>query len=167
MNITVLKSKIHNAVVTECNLEYVGSITIAEDLMKAVGLVPHEKVMVVNNNNGERIETYVIKGKAETGTICLNGAAAHKFKKGDVVIIMAFGQIRSNDSFEPSVIFPYCDNVSYKDNDDICEELLVSALVEKGAITNIDVEKISLQMGRDEKEIEEMAEKIIGNNLKK
>jgi aspartate 1-decarboxylase len=85
-----LRSKIHKATITEANLDYVGSITIDEALMKKADLLEYEKVLVVNNTNGNRIETYVIKGKRNSGVICTNGAAAHLIKKGDEVIIMAF-----------------------------------------------------------------------------
>ena len=86
----ILRSKIHRAVVTEADLEYVGSITIDEDLMDAVGLWPFEKVLVVSLTNGERLETYVIRGERGSGQICINGAAAHLIQKGHVVIIMGF-----------------------------------------------------------------------------
>ena len=90
MLLQIFKSKIHRATVTEANLNYVGSITIDEDLMDAANLMEGEKVQIVNNNNGERIETYVIKGRRGSGTICLNGAAARKAEVGDVVIIIAY-----------------------------------------------------------------------------
>ena len=90
MLLSILKSKIHCARVTEANLHYMGSITIDEDLMDAAGLLAGEHVHVVNNNNGERLETYVIRGPRRTGCICLNGAAARKFQPGDEVIIMAY-----------------------------------------------------------------------------
>ena len=86
----VLRSKIHKARVTEANLNYVGSITIDEDLIEKVGLWPYEKVLIVDNTNGERLETYVIVGKRNSGVICINGAAAHKIKIGDEIIIMGF-----------------------------------------------------------------------------
>ena len=89
MFIQVLKSKIHRVTVTEANLNYIGSITIDEDLMDAANLIEFEKVHIVDNNNGERLQTYVIKGKRGTGTICLNGAAARKVQPGDTVIITA------------------------------------------------------------------------------
>lgn len=85
-----LKAKIHNATVTEANLKYVGSITIDETLMKKAGIDEFEKVLVVDNTNGNRLETYVIKGKKNSGQICMNGAAAHLIKKGDEIIIMTF-----------------------------------------------------------------------------
>src|SRR5574344_2990121 len=90
MFIQILKSKIHRATVTDANLNYEGSITIDEDLMDAANIFLNEKVSIVNNNNGERFETYVIKGERGSGTICLNGAAARKVHKGDVVIIMSY-----------------------------------------------------------------------------
>jgi len=93
MLIAVCKSKIHRATITEANLNYQGSITIDETLMKAADLVEYEKVHVVNVTNGERLETYVIKGQADSGVICLNGAAAHKGNKGDLIIIISYGLI--------------------------------------------------------------------------
>lgn len=108
MFIHVFKSKIHRATVTEANLNYVGSITIDEDLMEAANLIEGEKVQVVNNNNGERLETYVIKGERGSGVICLNGAAARKVQPGDIVIIIAYAMISSEEakSFKPAIIFP-------------------------------------------------------------
>jgi aspartate 1-decarboxylase len=85
-----LRSKIHNATVTEAKLDYVGSITIDADLMKKAGILEHEKVLIVDNTNGDRIETYVIKGPARSGVMCINGGAAHRIKKGDEIIIMTF-----------------------------------------------------------------------------
>ncbi len=99
---TYLKSKIHNATVTEANLKYVGSITIDEALMKKVDIAEYEKVLVVDNVNGNRLETYVIKGKKNSGKICMNGAAAHLIKKGDEIIIMTF-QI-STKPLKPKII---------------------------------------------------------------
>lgn len=109
MFLSILKSKIHCARVTEANLHYMGSITIDEDLMDAAGIIAGEHVHVVNNNNGERIETYVIKGPRRSGCICLNGAAARKFQVGDEVIIMAFATMTPEEAAEyhPSVIFPH------------------------------------------------------------
>ena len=103
-----MKSKIHRVRVTEANLNYVGSITIDEDLMDAAGLIEGEKVQIVNNNNGERIETYVIKGERGSGCICLNGAAARKVAVGDLVIIVSYALMDFEEakSFKPSVIFP-------------------------------------------------------------
>jgi len=108
MLIEVVKSKIHRVHVTEANLDYLGSITIDEDLMEAANIIANEKVHVVNNNNGERFETYVIKGERRSGTICLNGAAARKVQKGDIVIIMAYAQMDFEEAkkFKPSIIFP-------------------------------------------------------------
>lgn len=106
MQLTLLKSKIHRATVTQAELNYVGSITIDEDLMRAANLREYEKVQVVNNNNGERFETYVIKGKTGSGVICLNGAAARRCSVGDIVIIMAYGVMTEAeaDSFKPAVV---------------------------------------------------------------
>lgn len=108
MLIEVLKSKIHRVHVTEANLDYIGSITIDEDLIEAANLIPNEKVTVLNNNNGERFETYVIKGQRGSGIICLNGAAARKALPGDVVIILSYALIEAEAArtFEPSIIFP-------------------------------------------------------------
>lgn len=108
MYISLLKSKIHCARVTEANLHYMGSITIDEDLMDAVGIMPNEHVHVVNNMNGARIETYVIRGPRKSGCICLNGAAARQFQVGDEVIIMAFADMTPDEAaaFKPVVVFP-------------------------------------------------------------
>lgn len=108
MLIEVLKSKIHKASITGANLHYIGSITIDEDLMDAAGLIENEKVHVLNINNGERLETYVIKGKRGSGDICLNGAAARKVIVGDVIIIMSFAIMDSGEAktFKPKIIFP-------------------------------------------------------------
>lgn len=112
MQIQVLKSKIHRATLTQAELHYVGSITIDEDLMDAAQLLVHEKVQVVNVNNGERLETYVIKGERGTGTICLNGPAARLAQVGDVVIIMSYGLMTQDEArvWEPIVVFPDVDN---------------------------------------------------------
>lgn len=108
MMIEVMKSKIHCARVTEANLNYMGSITIDEDLMDAANLIAGEKVAIVDNNNGERFETYIIKGERGTGCICLNGAAARKVQVGDIVIIMSYALMDFEEAktFKPSVIFP-------------------------------------------------------------
>ena len=108
MIIEVLKSKIHCARVTEANLHYMGSITIDEDLMDAAGLIEGERVYIVNNNNGERFDTYIIKGERGSGCICLNGAAARKVQVGDVVIIMSYALMDFEEAktFKPTVIFP-------------------------------------------------------------
>lgn len=107
MFIEVLKSKIHRATVTEANLNYIGSITIDEDLMKAAGIFENEKVQVVNINNGERFETYVIKGEKGSGTICLNGAAARLVQVGDKIIIMAYCLITLEEysHHKPKIVF--------------------------------------------------------------
>ena len=108
MLIEVMKSKIHCARVTEANLNYMGSITIDEDLMDAANLIAGEKVAIVNNNNGERFETYIIKGERGSDCICLNGAAARKVQVGDIVIIMSYALMDFEEAkrFQPSVIFP-------------------------------------------------------------
>ena len=112
MWITLLKSKIHCATVTEANLNYMGSITIDEALLEATGIKPHEKVQIVNNNNGNRFETYVIKGVKDSGVICLNGAAARMVQPGDKVIIIAYAMMTEDeaDSFVPSVVMVDADN---------------------------------------------------------
>lgn len=108
MMIEVLKSKLHCVTVTEANLNYMGSITIDEDLMDAANLIAGEKVQIVNNNNGERFETYIIKGKRGSGCICLNGAAARKVQVGDVVIIIAYALMDFEEAknYSPIVVFP-------------------------------------------------------------
>lgn len=112
MFVTVLKSKIHCARVTEANLNYMGSITIDEDLMDAAGMLEGEQVHIVNNNNGERFVTYIIKGERGSGCICLNGAAARLVQPDDVVIIMAYAQMTPDEAreFRPTVIFPKVGN---------------------------------------------------------
>lgn len=114
MQIEIMKSKIHRARVTEANLNYIGSITIDADLAEAAGLYPNEKVSVVNINNGERIETYVIMGDRGSGKIGINGAAAHKFAVDDLVIIMAYATMSPEEAitFKPKIIFP--DSISNK-----------------------------------------------------
>ena len=108
MYIQLLKSKIHNVRVTDANLNYVGSITIDQDLMDAAGIYPGEHVYIVDNNNGERFETYVITGQRGSGVICLNGAAARKVQVDDIVIIMAYASVSPEEAltFQPKVIFP-------------------------------------------------------------
>ena len=108
MQIQVLKSKIHRATVTGANINYVGSITIDEELMNESNLIEFEKVQVLNINNGERIETYVIKGKRGSGTVCLNGAAARKFLPNDLVIIVSYAMMdfEAAKKFKPSIAFP-------------------------------------------------------------
>lgn len=114
MLVEVLKSKLHAVRVTEANLNYMGSITIDEDLMDKAQLIEGELVHVVNNNNGERIITYIIKGKRGSGCICLNGAAARKFLVGDTIIVMAFATMELEEAkhFKPTIVIP--DSVSNK-----------------------------------------------------
>lgn len=111
MFLEIMKSKIHRARVTEANLHYIGSVTIDQDLIDAAGLYSNEKVSIVNITNGERIETYVIKGERGSGKIGINGAAAHKFSAGDLVIIMSYALMTPQEAeeFKPSVIFPDSD----------------------------------------------------------
>lgn len=106
--IEVLKSKLHCATVTEANLNYMGSITIDEDLLDAANMIVGEKVQIVNNNNGERFETYVIKGERGSGCVCLNGAAARKVVVGDTVIIISYALMDFEEAkaFRPTVVFP-------------------------------------------------------------
>ena len=108
MLIEVFKSKIHRVKVTQAELHYVGSITIDEDLMEAANLIPNEKVQIVNINNGERLETYVIKGKRGSGEICMNGPAARKTQVGDIIIIISYAQMDFEEAkhFEPTIVFP-------------------------------------------------------------
>ena len=108
MQIEILKSKVHRAVITEANLNYVGSLTLDEDLMDAANMIENEKITVVNANNGERLETYLIRGKRGSGVVCLNGPAARKGSEGDVVIIISYAQMDFEDAknFKPSVVFP-------------------------------------------------------------
>lgn len=108
MFIEIVKSKIHRVKVTEANLNYIGSITIDEDLMDAANIIANEKVHIVNNNNGERFETYVIKGERGSGEICLNGAAARKVQPGDIIIIMAYAWMEFEEAkkHSPKVVFP-------------------------------------------------------------
>jgi len=112
MQIEILKSKIHRVRITQAELHYVGSITIDEDLMKAANLIENEKVQIVNVNNGERLETYVIKGDAGSGEICLNGPAARKAQVGDVVIIISYCHLDFEEAktFKPTLIFPNDNN---------------------------------------------------------
>ena len=112
MIIEVLKSKIHRAKVTQAELNYVGSITIDEDLMDAANIIANEKVQIVNNNNGARFETYVIRGARGSGTICLNGATARLVQVGDIVIIMSFAHMEMEEArnYQPVLVFPNPDN---------------------------------------------------------
>lgn len=111
MLIDVLKSKIHRVTITEANLAYVGSITIDEDLLDAANMIEGEKVQIVNVNNGERLETYIIKGKRGSGAICLNGPAARRCVAGDVIIIISYAKMDFEDAknFKPWVVFPDTD----------------------------------------------------------
>ena len=109
MFIEVLKSKIHRVTVTEARLDYIGSITIDEDLLDAAGILPGERVYIVNNNNGARLDTYTIAGPRGSGVICLNGAAARLVQPGDIVIIMSYATMTPDEAreFTPTVIFPH------------------------------------------------------------
>ncbi|YCA46394.1 aspartate 1-decarboxylase (plasmid) [Bacillus sp. JZ8] len=113
MRLTLMKSKIHRATVTEANLNYVGSVTIDEEILESVGLLPNEKVQVVNINNGERIETYAIKGEKGSGVICLNGAAARLFQPGDLVIIIGYADMEEEEAkvHKPKVAIMGANNV--------------------------------------------------------
>jgi aspartate 1-decarboxylase len=108
MTISILKSKVHRAVITESNLNYVGSLTLDEDLMTAANMIENEKVQVVNVNNGERLDTYLIKGKRGSGVCCLNGPAARKGMVGDVVVIISYCSLSFEEAkdFKPWVVFP-------------------------------------------------------------
>jgi aspartate 1-decarboxylase len=108
MQIQILKSKVHRAVITEANLNYVGSLTLDEDLMDAANMIEYEKIQVVNVNNGERIETYLIKGARGSGVVCLNGPAARKGAEGDIVIVISYALMDFEEAkkFKPTVIFP-------------------------------------------------------------
>ena len=108
MKIEIVKSKIHQVTVTEANLHYVGSITIDETLMEAANLIENEKVHVLNLNNGERLETYVIKGEKDSGIICLNGPAARKVYVGDAVVVISYASMDFEEAktFKPRIIFP-------------------------------------------------------------
>ena len=108
MEISILKSKVHRAVITEANLNYVGSLTLDEDLMDAANLIVNEKVQIVNVNNGERIETYLIKGKRGSGVCCLNGPAARRGQVGDIVVIISYATMDFEEAkkFNPRIVFP-------------------------------------------------------------
>jgi len=112
MQIQLLKSKLHRMVITEANLNYVGSITIDEDLMDAANIIANEKVQVVNVNNGNRLETYVIKGGRGTGVCCLNGPAARQGAEGDIVIVISYALMDFEEakSFNPTIVFPKAGN---------------------------------------------------------
>ena len=108
MQLQILKSKIHRVTVTEARLDYIGSITIDQELMDAAGIFPGERVFIVDNNNGQRFDTYAIAGPRDSGVICLNGAAARKVQVGDIIIIMAYALMTPDEArdFKPAVIFP-------------------------------------------------------------
>ena len=108
MFIEVVKSKIHRVTVTEADLNYIGSITIDEELLEAANIIEGERVHIVNNNNGERFETYIIKGERGSGVVCLNGAAARKAQPGDIIIVMSYAMMDFEEAktFKPSVVFP-------------------------------------------------------------
>ena len=112
MHINILKSKIHRVKVTQAELHYVGSITIDEDLIDAANMIENEKVQIVNINNGERFETYIIKGERGTGTICLNGPAARKVQVGDMIIVISYASMDFEEAkkFKPAIIFPDANN---------------------------------------------------------
>lgn len=117
MLIEVIKSKIHRVKVTEANLDYIGSITIDADLLDAANMIEGEKVQIVNNNNGARLETYIIKGERGSGCICLNGAAARLVQVGDIVIIMSYAlmDFEKAKKFKPYTVFPDSNNRPIKD----------------------------------------------------
>lgn len=108
MNVEMLKSKIHRVTVTDACLDYIGSITIDQDLTDAAGILPGERVYIVDNNNGERFDTYVIPGPRGSGVVCLNGAAARRVQRGDIIIIIAYASMPYDEAltFQPKVIFP-------------------------------------------------------------
>jgi aspartate 1-decarboxylase len=108
MQIQLLKSKVHRATITEANLNYVGSLTLDEDIMDAANMIEHEKIQIVNVNNGERIETYLIKGKRGSGVVCLNGPAARRGAEGDIIIIISYALMDFEEAkkYEPVVVFP-------------------------------------------------------------
>jgi len=112
MQIEVLKSKVHRAVITEANLNYVGSLTLDEDLMDAANLIENEKITVVNVNNGERLDTYIIKGGRGTGVVCLNGPAARKGAEGDIIIVISYARMDFEEAktFKPAIVFPTAQN---------------------------------------------------------
>lgn len=112
MQIQILKSKIHRISITEANIDYVGSLTLDGELMDAAGMIPNEKVQIVNANNGERIETYLIRGKEGTGVCCLNGPAARKGLVGDVVIVISYGILPIEEAlnYEPKIVYPNVGN---------------------------------------------------------
>jgi aspartate 1-decarboxylase len=113
MMIEILKSKVHHAVITEANLGYIGSLTLDEALMEAAGMIEHEKIQVVNLNNGERIETYLLRGKRGSGVCCLNGPAARRGEVGDVVIVISYAlvDVEKAKKIKPRVVFPKHNNL--------------------------------------------------------
>ncbi len=119
MQIDILFSKIHRAIITEANLNYVGSLTLDEDLMDAANMIENQKIYIVNANNGERLETYLIKGKRGSGTVCLNGPAARKGAVGDVIVIIAYATMDFEQAkiFKPTVVFPNGANKLYKNGE--------------------------------------------------
>lgn len=108
MLLHILKSKIHRLTVTEANLNYIGSITIDQDLLDAANILPNERVSIVDNNNGERFDTYVIAGERGSGTVCLNGAAARKVQPGDIIIVIAYAIMDAEEAktYKPTIVFP-------------------------------------------------------------
>ncbi|TFF36159.1 aspartate 1-decarboxylase [Mucilaginibacter psychrotolerans] len=112
MIIEILKSKLHRVKVTQAELNYVGSITIDEDLIEAANIIPNEKVQIVNNNNGARFETYVIRGERGSGTVCLNGATARLAQVGDIIIVMSYAYMEAEEArkYEPILVFPDTNN---------------------------------------------------------
>lgn len=108
MNIEVVKSKLHRVTITEANLNYIGSLTIDEDLMDAANIIENEKVQVVNINNGERLETYVITGERGSGVMCMNGAAARKVEVGDIILVISYASMDFEEAkkFKPTLVFP-------------------------------------------------------------
>jgi aspartate 1-decarboxylase len=153
---TLLRAKLHNVVVTDAQLHYVGSVTIDENLMKAVGLLPNEKVLIVNNKRGSRIETYVIKGKPGSGVICLNGAAAHHFAPGEEAIIMAFGHYDQYEAkfHRPKVIFPSDKNTKWKTPKEVVYEMLKMDALEQSEGFDLEyIDKLALQMAFTPEEI--------------
>ena len=155
MLVQIMKGKIHNAVVTDAQLDYVGSITIDESLMKGAGMYKGEKVLVVNNNNGARIETYVIVGNPGSGIICLNGAAARHFHKGDGVIIIAFGIMEEKKvaKFKPKVIFPNANNVGFKTADTVLRDDIRNKVETSVSVTRKTLMEVALQFGYTNDEV--------------
>lgn len=163
MFVTLMKAKLHNVIVTDAKLHYVGSVTIDENLMDAVGLLPAEKVLIVNNDRGGRIETYVIKGKRGSGVICLNGAAAHHFKPGDGAIIMAFAMMDTYEAktHKPKVVFPYAKNKKFWTPQELVEDMLRADVEKhKDGFTLEYIDELALQMAFTPDEIKELIGKL-------